>query len=104
MLSHSLLAYAHELVDGTVMPGAFADRYIARWKEERDSGVALVDEDPLSEILSTIFCLADLYSAEPDRAAYEYDDEQLIAAVAAVLRQCPAGPRVGTIEEMTPSD
>lgn len=48
-----------------------------KWKAERDNNLLGKDEDNLSELLSSVFCVADMYNPDNDREEYEFDDEQL---------------------------
>ncbi|WP_224084745.1 colicin immunity domain-containing protein, partial [Escherichia coli] len=44
---------------------------------ERDSNLLKQDNDNLSELLSSVFCVADMYNPDNDREEYEFNDEQL---------------------------
>lgn len=50
---------------------------MAKWKGERDSNLLKQDNDNLSELLSSVFCVADMYNPDNDREEYEFNDEQL---------------------------
>ena len=78
-MSTQLHEYARRFAAGEVAAEVFADTFIELWKLERDpaSNMNVRDSDKVSESLSTIFCLADLYNPEPDREEYEMDESQL---------------------------
>ncbi|QMV53026.1 colicin immunity domain-containing protein [Ewingella americana] len=76
-MSFVVLEFAKSFVRGRLNGTVFTEAYSELWRIERDSGLTLKDEDKLSECLSSIFCLADLYNPEPDREDYELDEEQL---------------------------
>ena len=62
-------------------PEDFVASYFELYRVEAHNGQIASDEPNLSGCLSTIFCLADLYNPEPDRAGYELDAEQLIQKI-----------------------
>lgn len=72
-MSLSLLTFAKAFLDGTAESSAFCDQYAQRWKNERDSGELLQDDEKTSEALSSIFCLVDLFNPADDREEYELD-------------------------------
>jgi hypothetical protein len=76
-MSLSLLKLAKEFTKGNLSPEEFVDKFAILWQEERDSEVTLLDDDDLSQKLSTIFCFADLYNPSDNREEYEYDDCRL---------------------------
>lgn len=76
-MSMELLESVRQFVDGNVSAEIFADSFMERWKRERDTGITFKDCDRLSECLSTVFCLADLYNPASGRATYELDDARL---------------------------
>jgi hypothetical protein len=84
-MSTQLLDFARRFALSEFSADEFADSFIERWKEERDSPGAPTDSDELSERLSTIFCLADLYNPGPDRKEYELDDLRLRTEVRRIL-------------------
>jgi hypothetical protein len=84
-MSLNLLEIARKLTEGDLSPEDFIEKFSIQWREERDSGSTLLDPDDLSEKLSTIFCLADLYNPDEDREDYEYDEHQLRAEVENIL-------------------
>jgi hypothetical protein len=85
-MSHDLTDLARKFAAGNVSAVDFANDYISRWKSERDDGRLLQDPPEVSEALSSIFCLADLYNPEPDREEYEFDEERLRQEIKMVLR------------------
>lgn len=67
-------------------PEQFVNDFISQWKHERDSGKASADPPQLSEALSSIFCLADMFNADPEKEEYELDESQLRSEVKKVIR------------------
>lgn len=47
------------------------------WRIERDNKNILNYDENVSECLSSIFCVADMFNPDDDREEYEFDDEQL---------------------------
>jgi hypothetical protein len=86
-MSRALYEFAKRFADGEIRADVFADAFIERWKQQRDSGPhpRAEDDDEMSERLSTIFCLADLYNPEADRADYELDEFRLRSEVRKAL-------------------
>lgn len=76
-MSIQLLNVAKKFCDSKISANEFVDLYIRTWKIERDSKKLLQDEPSLSEMLSSIFCLADMYNADDDRAEYEFNEVEL---------------------------
>jgi len=67
-------------------PGDFADEFISQWRHERDTKVSLSDAPKVSEALSSIFCLADMFNPNDDREDYEFDEPKLRLEIEEVLR------------------
>jgi len=85
-MSFVLLEFARSFVLRKITAEEFADKYIELWKIERDSGLLLHDEPVLSECLSSIFCLADMYCASDDcREEYEINSDQLMLEVSKIV-------------------
>ena len=76
-MSLHLLRFANDFAQGNVSACDFVNRFIEQWKVERDNGTANDDSAEVSECLSTIFCLADLFNPEHNRDEYELDGNQL---------------------------
>lgn len=85
-MSEELLAVAKNFLDTGSNPGIFVDRFISEWKRERDSGKVLSDPPKLSEALSSIFCLADMFNANDDRESYEFDEPRLRLEIGKILK------------------
>jgi hypothetical protein len=85
-MSDTLLAMVDSYLASELSPEDFVEQFIAQWKAERDSGIYKADPAKLSELLSTIFCLADLFNATDDREDYELDDENLRLRIQALLK------------------
>ena len=86
-MSESLFNYAKDFVDGSFRAATFSDQYIKRWKQERDDGTLLDDSPRISEKLSSIFCLADLFNPENDREEYELDEVGLRRKVSEIIAE-----------------
>ncbi|XKM13051.1 colicin immunity domain-containing protein [Orbaceae bacterium ac157xtp] len=86
-MSLTTLEFARSFVNGRITSQVFADAYIELYRIERDNNLLTKDEDSVSECLSTIFCLADLYNPDFDREEYELNDEQLIEKVDQELKR-----------------
>jgi len=84
-MSQELLKSAKEFLEGKTLVANFVDQYIDAWKQEGDSGLLLNDDPILSEKLSTIFCLADLYNPDEDREQYEHDEARLRLEIEKVI-------------------
>lgn len=84
-MSHDLTVIATQFAEGKISAIDFVNDYISQWKQERDNGELLKDPPEVSEALSTVFCLADLYNPETDREEYEFDDERLRQKIKSVL-------------------
>ncbi|MEZ5838922.1 MAG: colicin immunity domain-containing protein [Hyphomicrobiales bacterium] len=84
-MSEMLLSFAATFAGGRLSANEFAAAYQEFWRIERDSGVLAGDEPGISEKLSSIFVLADNYSADDDRADYELDEDALRARVAEIV-------------------
>jgi hypothetical protein len=80
-MSLTLLKLAKEFAKGNLSAEEFVEKFAILWREERDSDMLLLDDNDLSEKLSTIFCFTDLYNPNRDRENYEYDDFRLRAEV-----------------------
>ncbi len=78
-MSGQLYEFAKRFAAGEIPAEAFADPFMERWKQERDSApnMDVRDSDEVSECLSTIFCLADLYNPEAEREDYELGESRL---------------------------
>ncbi|WP_235895551.1 colicin immunity domain-containing protein, partial [Yersinia alsatica] len=55
----------------------FSEAYIELWRIERDNKNILSYDANISDCLSSIFCLADMYNPDEDREEYEFNDDQL---------------------------
>lgn len=86
-MSITILALAKSFSTERLTAYEFSNAYMELWKFERDSNLLQNDESDLSECLSSIFCIADLYNPEPDREEYELDDEHLRGKVVELLEK-----------------
>lgn len=87
-MSLTVLALAKSFVAERLSADKFSDAYIEIWKFEGESGLLQKDEANLSECLSSIFCLADLYNPEADREEYELDESQLRKKISELIDVC----------------
>ncbi|WKD50592.1 colicin immunity domain-containing protein [Microbulbifer spongiae] len=76
-MSTTILALAKSFSKERLTADEFANAYMELWRFERDCNLLQEDEDNLSECLSSIFCLADLFNPDVDREEYELDEKQL---------------------------
>ncbi|MBW9398686.1 colicin immunity protein [Leclercia sp. EC_58] len=76
-MNQSLKKYIDAFLAKEISADIFADSYMMKWKSERDNNLLGKDDDNLSELLSSVFCVADMYNPDDDRDQYEFDDEQL---------------------------
>lgn len=81
-MSQRLFALASDFVNNSLSPEYFVEEFIGGWRAERDSGHAALDSPELSERLSSIFCIADLFNPEENRKDYEFDEDRLRIEVA----------------------
>ena len=88
-MSKDLIELAKRFVSNDLSADRFSDEFIECWKRERDDGRLLQDPPTESEMLSSIFCLADLYNPQPDREEYEFDERKLRTEVATLLGLTP---------------
>jgi len=86
-MSNLILDFAKSFTDERLSASAFAEAYIELWRIERDKKSILNYDEKLSECLSSIFCLADLYNPDIDRDDYELDDEQLRSKVFELIKE-----------------
>jgi hypothetical protein len=84
-MSQGLLNIAKEFVAGKIDAEKFCEEFFVGWKTERNAGQLSNDSVEIGEILSTIFCLTDLYNPDDDREEYEYDADRLRAEVGKTL-------------------
>ena len=76
-MSVFLKDYIDSFLSKELTAGEFAENYMSKWRCERDSHLLEKDEDHLSELLSSTFCLSDMYNPDDDRVEYELNEEQL---------------------------
>lgn len=80
-MSEQLLNAVYNFLKRNEDPSGFANKFMQRWKEERDDGRLVLDDQRTSEILSSVFCLSDLFNPAADREEYELDVQGLRAAI-----------------------
>lgn len=86
-MSLLILRFAKSFLNERLSAAEFVPAYMELWRLERGGGEILQDEFKLSECLSSIFCLADLYNPEADKENYEFDELELRCKVADLVRK-----------------
>ena len=76
-MSLLLLEFSKSFISGRIDVHTFVNGYMELWRIERDTNILLNDSDRLSEILSSVFCIADLYNSEFDKEYYELGSNEL---------------------------
>lgn len=76
-MSQLLKNYIDSFISMDITADVFADSYMTKWKIERDSNLLVQDDDKLSELLSSVFCITDMYNPDNDREQYEFNEDQL---------------------------
>ncbi len=84
-MSVTVLALARSFSIERLSADEFSSAYMELWRFERDNNILIEDESRLSECLSSIFCLADLYNPQCCREEYELDEEQLRVKVTELI-------------------
>lgn len=87
-MSEELFSIVKTFVEMKGNPEDFVDKFIDEWKRERDNGKGLADPPKLSEVLSSIFCLADMFNPGDDRESYELDERKLRLGIEEILKLC----------------
>ena len=86
-MSVTVLALAKSFKNNRLSANEFANPFMELWKFERDINLLQKDDDDLSECLSSIFCLADLYNPDSDRDDYELDETQLRTKISELIKK-----------------
>lgn len=76
-MSQALKNYIDSFIAKDIPANYFASGYMVKWKAERNNNLLAKDNEKLSELLSSVFCLADMYNPGDTRDGYEFNDEQL---------------------------
>lgn len=76
-MSYLLVDFTRSFVSGRLSAVVFVEAYMELWRIERDNKNILNYDENVSECLSSIFCLADIFNPDDDREEYEFDGEQL---------------------------
>jgi len=66
-------------------PRSFTDQYRKQWKQERDNGTLQQDSPKMSEQLSSIFCIIDMYNPDTDREDYKYDEPRMRSELSSLV-------------------
>jgi len=90
-MSITLLQFAKSFVGERVDADIFSNAYIELWKIEGRLEICKLDDPDLSVCLSSIFCLADLYNPNFDKAEYELDENDLRAGVSDFINKLERG-------------
>lgn len=86
-MSEKLLASAKTYLNGESNSELFVSDFIEQWKRERDSGESRLDSPKVSEVISSIFCLTDLFNPDDDRESYELDEDKLRNEIRKLMEQ-----------------
>ncbi len=76
-MSEVIFKFTKSFINERLSAEVFANAFMELWKIERDTGIAKEDSPCLSDCLSSIFCLADMYNPNSDREEYELDEDML---------------------------
>jgi hypothetical protein len=76
-MSISIYTLTKSFANERLSADEFVNAYMELWRIERDNKQSSQDDHKLSECLSGMFCLADLYNPEDDREDYELDEKGL---------------------------
>ena len=87
-MSIQLFEYVTDFIKNVSPPEPFVEQYITRWRAERDNGTMLTDQPNISEALSSIFCITDLFNPNNDREEYEFDEPRLRHEIQKILSNC----------------
>jgi hypothetical protein len=86
-MNYLLLDFSKSFVAGRLSATAFSESYIELWRIERDNKNILNYDEKVSECLSSIFCVADIYNPDDDREEYEFNEEQLCNEVRKLIAE-----------------
>lgn len=86
-MSEKLLESAKTYLTRESNSERFVDDFIEQWKREHDSGEYRLDSPKVSELLSSIFCLTDLFNPDDDRENYELDEDKLKNEIRKLMEQ-----------------
>ncbi|MBN9357975.1 colicin immunity domain-containing protein [Herbaspirillum huttiense] len=86
-MSEKLLASAKTYLNSESNSELFVSDFIEQWKRERDSGESRLDSPKVSEVISSIFCLTDLFNPDDDRGSYELDEDKLRNEIRKLMEQ-----------------
>lgn len=84
-MSKELADFAKQFVEKKITADKFVNDFIDLWKQEGANGTILLDSPAMSEMLSTIFCFADLYNPNEDREDYEFDEATLRSRIRSII-------------------
>ena len=76
-MSFTILEFVKSFINERISTEVFVDAYIDLYQIERDNNLLIKDKDDVSECLSTIFCLVDLYNPNSDKEYYELNAKEL---------------------------
>lgn len=85
-MSLTLLNFTKAYLNERLDTPSFVNTYIELWRIEQDLGICHQDDKKLSLLLSSIFCLVDLYYPEDDKAEFELNDSELFAKISEELK------------------
>lgn len=76
-MSFELKNYIDKFLAKEITANEFSDNYMSKWRQERNNSLLEKDEVNLNELLSSAFCVADMYNPDGDRKHYEFDEGKL---------------------------
>ena len=86
-MSEKLLASTKTYLKTGTNSEHFVNEFIEQWKRERDNGESQLDSPEMSKVLSSIFCLADLFNLDAARESYELDEEKFKSEIGKLMEQ-----------------
>ena len=84
-MSDALLRMARDFIQKGLPADEFTEEYIRAWHQEQDEGILKNDPPKLGEVMSTIFCLADMYNPSAVRVIGEFGEDVLRQRISETL-------------------
>lgn len=84
-MSLTLLNFAKSFINDRVDVNVFVEAYMELWRIERDAGILVKDDAALSQCMSSMFCLTDLYNPDFDRDEHELNAQQLYTEISNLI-------------------
>lgn len=76
-MSFELKNYIDKFLAKEITVDEFSDNYMSMWRQERNNSLLGKDDANLNELLSSAFCVADMYNPDGAREQYEFDEDKL---------------------------